>query len=81
VQPDPPHTNAFRVFVGAPPEALTEAAILRMENDQLALLARWQPTDVPGWAMAELTVGDATLSWDVDEQVAAVRALITTARG
>jgi hypothetical protein len=52
-----------------------------MERDQLALLARWRATDVPGWAMAELTVGDATLRWDVDEQVAEVHALVTTARG
>jgi threonine aldolase len=81
VQPDPPHTNAFRVFVDAPPDALTEAAITRMERDQLALLVRWRATDVPGWAMAELTVGDATLRWDVDEQVAEVHALVTTARG
>ncbi len=45
------------------------------------MLARWEAADVPGWSLTELTVGDATLDWHLDEQVAAVQALITTARG
>jgi threonine aldolase len=80
VLPQPPHTNAFRVFVDVPSEILEETALRTMETDRVALLARWRSADVPGWAMAELTVGDATLDWAVDEQVDAVSALVTGAR-
>lgn len=80
VLPVPPHTNAFRLFVDVSPDRL-EAAVLRvMERDHLALTHWWQAADVPGWAMTELTVGDATLDWSVDEQVAALGRLIADAR-
>lgn len=80
VTPDPPGVNAFRVLVDAPADALELEALEAMEDDRVALLVRWRPTEVPGWSMAELTVGDATLAWGVDEQVAAVAALVTVAR-
>ncbi|WP_404348663.1 hypothetical protein LG324_13495 [Phycicoccus jejuensis] len=80
VHPDPPHTNAFRVFVDAPLEALEEATLRVMETDHVALASRWRPAEVPGWAMTELTVGDATLDWDVEDQLAAMRSLVSAAR-
>lgn len=78
VLPRPPHTNAFRVFVDVPHERLEEATVRVMETDKVALAGTWRPADVPGWAMSELTVGDATLDWGVDEQVAALQALFTS---
>ncbi len=30
--------------------------------------------------MTELTVGDATLAWDLEDQLAAMRGLLSTAR-
>ncbi|GIL34229.1 low specificity L-threonine aldolase [Phycicoccus sp. DTK01] len=80
VHPDPPHTNAFRVFVDAPVEALEEATLRVMETDHVALASRWRPAEVPGWAMTELTVGDATLDWDVEDQLTAMRTLVSAAR-
>jgi threonine aldolase len=80
VLPQPPHTNAFRVFVDVPHDSVEEATVRTMETDKMALAARWRAADVPGWAMSELTVGDATLDWAIDEQVAAVEALVAAAR-
>ena len=79
VLPAPPHTNAFRVFVEAAPERLDDEIVRVMTEDRLALVHGWRQAEVPGWSMTELTVGDATLAWDVDEQLAALRALFTAA--
>ena len=51
-----------------------------METEQVALAYWWGPSDVPGWAMTELHVGDATLEWDLEDQVEAMRCLLDTAR-
>ncbi|HEX6874523.1 MAG TPA: aminotransferase class I/II-fold pyridoxal phosphate-dependent enzyme [Nocardioidaceae bacterium] len=80
VLPRPPQTNAFRVFVDASADRLDEAAIRTMEVDKVALLTRWRPADVPGWAMTEMTVGDATLDWDVGAQVRALSDYVAAVR-
>ncbi len=80
VLPQPPHTNAFRVFVEGAPEDLQQAALRVMENDKVGVPARWRRTEVPGWAMTELTVGDATLAWEVEQQLSLLGALFTHAR-
>jgi len=80
VLPEPPHTNAFRVFVDVDHDALTEAGIQTAEERRVALLLGWSGADVPGWSMSELTVGDATLAWSVDDQVTALAAQIDLAR-
>ena len=80
VHPNPPHTNAFRLFVDLPVPLLEEATLRTMETEQVALAYWWGPSDVPGWAMTELHVGDATLEWDLEDQVEAMRCLLDTAR-
>jgi threonine aldolase len=80
VLPQPPPTNAFRLFVDAPADVLEDANLTVMESDKVALLGWCRPAEVPGWTMSELTVGDATLAWPVDEQVAEVRALVDGVR-
>ena len=80
VHPNPPHTNAFRVFADLPVEHLDEATLRVMETDQVALPSWWRPAEVPGWAMTELHVGDATLAWDLEDQLAAMRGLFSAAR-
>jgi threonine aldolase len=80
VHPNPPHTNSFRLFVDLPADLLEEATVRIMEDDRVALAHWWGPSDVPGWAMTELNVGDATLDWDLEDQVAAMRGLFSTAR-
>lgn len=81
VLPQPPHTNAFRVFVDATPERLDDEVVRVMTDDRVALAHGWGACEVPGWSMTELTVGDATLAWDVDAQLAALRGLFDAARG
>jgi threonine aldolase len=80
VHPTPPQTNAFRIFVDLPSELLEEAGLRVMETERVALTSWWRPAEVPGWAMTELHVGDATLAWDVEDQVAALRDLFDVAR-
>jgi threonine aldolase len=80
VLPLPPHTNGFRVFVDLPADRLEEATVGMMETDKVALAFRWRRAEVPGWAMTEFNVGDATLDWDVKEQLDAVSALFANAR-
>lgn len=80
VHPNPPHTNAFRVFADIPVEALEEATLRAMETDHIALAYWWRPAEVPGWTMTELHVGDATLNWSLEDQLAAMRDLFNSAR-
>ena len=80
VSPQPPQVNAFTVLVDVDHARLAEASLLTMERTGTALFGWWRPTEVPGWSLTELTVGDATLDWDVAEQVAAVEALVDLAR-
>ena len=80
VHPNPPHTNAFRVFADVPVEALEEATLRAMETDHVALAYWWRPAEVPGWTMTELNVGDATLDWGLEDQLAAMRGLFSSAR-
>lgn len=77
---DEPRTNAFPVLVDVDHDRLAEASLLTMERTGTAVFGWWRPTEVPGWSLTELTVGDATLAWDVDEQVAAIGALVELAR-
>ncbi|MEO7746336.1 MAG: hypothetical protein ABIV05_08940, partial [Actinomycetota bacterium] len=70
-----------RVFVDVPHERLDDEVVRVMTDERLALAQGWRACEVPGWSMTELTVGDATLAWDVDAQLAALRALVDTARG
>ena len=80
VLPDPPHTNAFRLFVDVPHEHLVEAGLRIAEQRKVALVLGWDAADVPGWALTEMTVGDATLDWSLDEQLTAVIEQIADAR-
>lgn len=80
VLPQPPHTNAFRLFVDIAADGLEEESVRTMETDRQALPSGWRLSEVPGWAMAEVTAGDATLEWDVDEQVEALEVMFARAR-
>ncbi|HYN67483.1 MAG TPA: beta-eliminating lyase-related protein [Ornithinibacter sp.] len=69
VTPQPPHTNAFRIHVERDAADLDERRVVAMERDQVRLSPPWSASDAPGWSWTELTVGPATLQWDVDEAV------------
>jgi threonine aldolase len=80
VLPEPPHTNAFRLFVDVPHEHLVETGLRIAETRHVALVLGWEAADVPGWALTEITVGDATLDWSLDEQLTALAEQIADAR-
>jgi threonine aldolase len=67
VFPEPPHTNAFRLFAPGHYAELNEKTIAVMEREHTALTPPWGPADVPGWSWTELTVGPATMGWSVEE--------------
>ncbi len=76
VFPEPPHTNAFRVFAPAGAEPLNEAAVARMERTRQSICPEWVAADVPGWSWTELVVGPATMDWSVEEAVTALSELL-----
>jgi threonine aldolase len=67
VFPEPPHTNAFRLFAPAPAETVMDRMLAMMAADKVALTPPWRPAEVPGWSFTEFTVGAATAGWDLDE--------------
>jgi threonine aldolase len=81
VFPEPPHTNAFRLFFDVDHAALSEAALVHAETTGEWVIGRTAAADVPGWSMTEFTAGPATLAWSVDELVAAVASTLSAARG
>jgi len=77
--PDPPHTNAFRIYLEAGHEALTEAALAHADEYKVWTWGKFWPADVPGWSLAELTVGEATMGWQPDQVAALVVELLDRA--
>jgi threonine aldolase len=69
VSPEPPHTNAFRLYVDKPAEQVEESVVATMEQEGLVLTSPWRSADVPGCAWTEFTVGPATMRWSVEESV------------
>jgi hypothetical protein len=69
-QPAPVHTNTFRVFLPAPAEALNLAVVEHAEaTGEWSFPRDFRDTEVPGWAMAEFIVGEATVGWEPAEIV------------
>ena len=68
--PERPHCNAFRLFVEAPADIVTERVITVMEREHLAATPAWADSqDVPGWSWTEFAVGPATMEWSPDGAV------------
>jgi len=72
VTPQPPQTNAFRLHVEREVADLDERRVIAMERDHVRLSPPWFASDTPGWSWTELTVGPATMEWQVDEAVDAL---------
>lgn len=67
IDPDPPHTNAFRVFAPHPAEQVNERLLTHLESSHEALTAWFRPAQLPGWSMTEFTVGAATCEHSPDQ--------------
>ena len=74
--PLPPQTNTFRVFLAASAAALNIAVVTYAEATGVWSFPRdFRDTEMPGWAMAEFIVGEATLGWQPGEIVDLLRDL------
>ncbi|MER5554231.1 beta-eliminating lyase-related protein [Streptomyces sp. NPDC002793] len=75
VNPEPPHTHQFQVWLPWTAEVLDEASVRQAEETGVALFRRWfaAPTGPPGLACTEVTVASDGLGWtagDVRDAVA-----------
>lgn len=59
VKPDPPQTHMMHVYLPGDADRLTAAAMAIARAERLLLFRTLRPTDVPGYVMFELAVGDA----------------------
>ena len=68
--PRRPHCNAFRLFLEAPGDVVTERVVTVMERERLMVTPPWGDSeDVPDWSWSEFTVGPATMEWSADDAV------------
>jgi len=74
--PQPPHANAFRLFVDQPEDGVNARIVRALEDDHVALLQPLQPGQMPGTSFTEFTVGAGTLDWKVDEAADALATLL-----
>jgi threonine aldolase len=73
VNPDPPHTHQFQLWMPGPAEALIDATVALAEQEKVWFAIGWQDKPPTGLAMAEITVGEPslTLSKEDIESIAA----------
>jgi threonine aldolase len=75
IDPDPPHTNAFRVFTEEAPDDVNERLLHHLETTHELVTPWFVASDAPGWSWTEFTVGSATCTVgaaDVAERVVAL---------
>ncbi|MFU8851017.1 threonine aldolase family protein [Micromonospora sp. SL1-18] len=67
VHPAPPHTHQFRLWLPHPAEALNAANLALAEEEKAWFVGGWRDTEVPGIALAEVTVDGPALELDADQ--------------
>ncbi|MFJ1751025.1 threonine aldolase family protein [Streptomyces sp. NPDC088116] len=78
VQPEPPHTHQFQVWLPYAPEVLNEAAVRQAEETKVALFRVWSApvAGPPGVAFTEVTVAEAGLEWTAGDIRGAVEEFV-----
>jgi threonine aldolase len=74
--PDPPQASMFHVVLHREPAALQAAALRIAREDGIWTWGGFYPTEIPGIARTELSVGDATLEWTPIEFRAVIERLL-----
>jgi threonine aldolase len=64
VNPEVPHANLLHLHFDAPAEAVMQARDALAEEAGCWLFDKVRPTDVPGWSVVEIYVGDRMLAVD-----------------
>ncbi|GIF71665.1 threonine aldolase family protein [Asanoa siamensis] len=67
VFPAPPHTHQFRLWMPHPADALNDAALRLAESAGICFVGGWRDAEVPGMALAEVTVTAPALDWTADD--------------
>ena len=70
VFPCPPHTHQFRMWLPYPAQALGAAVLALAEEERVWFAGGWMDTDVPGYAMTEVTVAGPALEWTAEDVTA-----------
>lgn len=76
VIPQEPPTNMMHVVLPGDPERLSDASAEVARDERVCLFTRARPTDVPGHALVELTIGDAASALEDAEVAALFRRLL-----
>jgi len=79
--PDPPHTNAFRMYAPVTDDDVNECLLVHLETTREAVSSYWQLADVPGWSVTEFTVGAATCDTGVTEVAARLAGVVLGTKG
>jgi threonine aldolase len=67
VKPNPPQTHMMHVYLPGDPELLLDAAVTLARDERVLLFSSLRPTEVPGYVMFELAIGDAADVFTDDE--------------
>jgi threonine aldolase len=63
VNPQPPHTHQFQLWLPHRAERLDEVGIEQMQKSKTALFGAWREAALPGLSYTELTIAEPALSW------------------
>lgn len=77
---DPPHANMFHVYFPVEGERLLDASLELAERDDVALVTRTRPCDVPGYTAVEVSIGDASAAFEDAELRGLLHRLLERAR-
>lgn len=80
VVPDPPHTNAFQVYLSAPCQALQKEAEHLAQTEHIWLFNMLKETALPGVTMGEIALGDAAEQWTTQEMVDTIKTFLRSAQ-
>ncbi len=67
IKPDPPQTHMMHIYLRGDRDRLFEASLALAREERVALFSWLRTTEVPGWQMFELSVGDAADALTDDE--------------
>ena len=78
--PNPPHTNAFQIYLPASGQALQQAAEQLAETEHIWLFGGLAETHFPSLTIGEITIGEATEQWTTQEIVDIIKKLLNIAK-
>lgn len=77
ITPQPPHTNAFQIYLEGSVTSLNEAVLQIAASEQIWVFNFFEESSIPNMTMGEITVGEATEEWTTAEVVATIKKLLS----